>query len=82
MCKENQIALTVINSLIDSGESFTYDHVIDEILTQGGILRISIGITIRMYLRNLNEIGLLAFDPVSEQYSIIQNALLNHHIMA
>jgi len=79
---EHQIALRVINSHIDSGKKFTYDQVKDEILKKGGILRISFGVTIRMYLKNLDEIGLLTFDPNVGKYSVVQNALQNHVIMA
>ena len=79
---EHQIALRVINSHIDSGKKFTYEQVREDILNRGGILRISIGVTIRMYLKNLDEIGLLTFDPKEGEYSVVQNALQNHVIMA
>ena len=67
MCKEHQIALKVINGHLDSGKSFTYNQITNEIHSEGGILRVSIGITIKMYLKSLKEVGLLTFDPKSEK---------------
>ena len=80
--QEHQIALKVINSFIDSGDKFTYDEIKKEILKRDGILRISFGVTIQMYLKNLNELGLLTFDPNMGQYSVDLNALQNHVIVA
>ncbi len=82
MCKEHQVALSVINSYLDSGKRFTYDQIIREILDQGGMLRVSIGVTIRMYLKNLSEIGLLDFDPNTGQFEVNQNALSDHSVIA
>lgn len=82
MCKEHQIALKVINQHIDSGKNFTYDQITEEILQNEGILRVSIGVTIRMYLKNLIEIGLLAFDPQKNVYKAKKDALANHHNLA
>jgi hypothetical protein len=75
MCSEHQIALNVINSHIDDGNSFSYDQISKEILEQGGILRVSIGVTITMYLRSLREIGLLRFDPQNELFLVNKEAL-------
>ncbi len=82
MCNEHQIALKVINEHIDAGSSFTYDQITREILDEGGILRTSIGVTIRMYLKSLKEIGLLVFDSKSENFKVNKNALTEHHSMA
>lgn len=78
MCKEQQIAQAVINSHIDSGKSFTYEELMTEILQNGGILRVSIGMTIRMYLKNLNNLGLIQFDSQRGAYNINKNALMEH----
>ena len=75
MCKEHQVALKVINSYIDAGTSFTFDQITKEIIDRGGILRVSIGITIKMYLKNLKEIGLLVYDVQDEKYTIHRDAL-------
>ena len=63
MCTEHKIALTVINKYIEEGNRFTYDELTKEIILKGGILRTSIGVTIRMYLDRLQSVGLLVYDP-------------------
>lgn len=82
MCNEHQIALKVINSHIDSGSDFTYDEITKEIINEGGILRTSIGVTIRMYLKSLREIGLLIFDSSSEKFIVNSKVIMDKHSVA
>lgn len=55
------ISFVVINTEIDKGvgTKFDYQKVIQEIKRRGGILRVSPGVTIKDYLGNLCEIGIL-----------------------
>jgi hypothetical protein len=55
------IAIDCINDKISSGEDFTYVSICDEIVFKGGILRVSIGVTIGMYLKNLVRLKILSF---------------------
>lgn len=73
--EEYKISFQVINEHIDSNKSFTYDEITNEILKRDGVLRVAIGVTIRMYLKNLCEIGLLTFKPLENKYNVNQDAL-------
>lgn len=75
MCKEHQSTLKVINTYIDNGKDFTYDQLTDDIIKAKGILRTSIGVTIRMYLDRLQSIGLLVFDSKTGRYIVHKEVL-------
>lgn len=75
MCTEHQTTLKVINNYIDEGKDFTYDQLTDDIIKAKGILRTSIGVTIRMYLDRLQSIGLLVLDNKSGNYVVHKEAL-------
>jgi len=59
---KKRIAIDVINDKIVAGDHFSYDSVCKEIVEKGGILRVSIGVTIGMYLKNLVRLKILSFD--------------------
>lgn len=82
MCTEHQTTLKVINRHIDKGDSFTYDELTNEIVNAGGILRTSIGVTIRMYLERMQAIGLLVFDATQGKFIVHKEALKRKASMA
>lgn len=55
------IAIDAINDKISNGENFTYDSICNSIVKKGGILRVSIGVTIGMYLKNLVRLDILSY---------------------
>lgn len=61
MSKEHGIAIDTINDKIVNGEDFTYDTICNLIVKKGGILRVSIGVTIGMYLKNLVRLDILSY---------------------
>jgi hypothetical protein len=75
MSKEHDIALRVINTHIDNEDSFQYDALCAEIISEGGILRTSICVTIKMYLESLESIGLIVYNHKTGRYDINKEAL-------
>jgi len=82
MCTEHQTTLKVINHHIEKGDSFTYDELANAIVNSGGILRTSIGVTIRMYLERMQAIGLLIFDSTQGKFIVHKEALKREASMA
>ena len=68
MCTQHEIAIDVIDRHISSKEPFTYDEITNEIVNEGGILRVSIGVTIGMYLQKLVNQNVVSFDPSTSKF--------------
>lgn len=75
MSKEHEIAIDVINDEVAKREKFTYESICKEIVSKGGILRVSIGDTIGMYLKNLVRNNILISDNDSSFWSETGNIL-------
>jgi hypothetical protein len=58
--------------MMDSGEPFTLQEVIDKIISRWWIARVSIGITIKEYLRELIKLWRLKINPNTEKYEITE----------
>jgi len=78
MCTQHEIAIDVINNHIFSSEPFSYEEVTEEIVEKGGILRVSIGVTIGMYLKKLVTLKVISFDPNTSTFK----ATKREHILA
>ena len=62
MSKQHDVAKRVVDEKIKSGSYFNYKNLCDEIVDEGGILRVSPGTTIGQYLMFNEELGLHPFN--------------------
>jgi len=75
MSKEMDIAKKVVDERIAKGEDFSLKEVQDEILSKGGILRVAPTVTIRDYLKNLEEKAVLKYNPSKDNYLVFNGKL-------
>lgn len=71
MSKEHDIALKTVNDKIKHHESFSWDSLQEEIIKNGGILRISVGYTVGEYITELEDDGILAFNPETKLFDVV-----------
>jgi len=74
MCKEHSIALKVIKEKIKNNESFSFDELQNTIIEKGGILRISPGYSVGEYIMELEDDGIIEFDPDSKKFQVLEHA--------
>jgi len=70
MCREHLIAKQIIDEKIKSQRPFSYKEINGLILEKGGILRISTGITIGNYLTQLEDFGIIKFNPKKSRFTV------------
>ena len=71
MTTENHIAFKVTNEKIEQRKAFSFDELQDSILDRGGILRISPDYSIGEYVVELEEDGIIKFDPNTKKFNIL-----------
>ena len=76
MVDRHGIAKRVIRDYIQRRESFSFLELQDAIINAGGILRVSPGTTIGEEVNELEERGVIKFNPSSNKYNIIGYELL------
>ena len=59
-----------INSFLDKDEPIVVETVCNEIRKAGGIMRVSILVTIKDYFQNLQKMGLVEYDFEKEGYIV------------
>lgn len=62
MHREHIIARGTVHAFLKQRENFTYEQVRNEIIRRGGIMRISMGVTIWEYLKDFEKSGIIKFD--------------------
>ena len=68
MCKPFEIAKKVVDDFVAKKEPFSFEEVQDEILKQGGVFRIYVGMTLSDYLDNLEEKEIIYYGGESQKY--------------
>jgi hypothetical protein len=71
MCKEDSIALKVVNDFIDNENDFTFDDLQKKIIQEGGILRISPGYSVGKYIIKLEKEGIVQYNSNNEKFEVI-----------
>ena len=82
MCQDHQTTLNVINDYLNKGNQFSYDELKDSVIESNGVFRTSLGVTVRMYLQQLQAIGLLVFEPTTGKYSVHKEVLKDQALLA
>lgn len=74
--KENRFDITsrVIKKFINDkiNENFTYNQLQDEVVSNGGIMRITYRYPVSEYLEVLEEDGFLEYEKKSDTYKVIK----------
>jgi hypothetical protein len=71
MCQEHLIAKSIINQRITNNVEFSYNDIVKSILDNGGILRTSSGTTVGNYLSQLEDFGVIKFNPKSSNFRVL-----------
>jgi hypothetical protein len=64
----------ILNEKIKEEETFSLDSLIKEINLQGGSESIFEGLTIKDYLKTLQEMGILSYNYLNNSYTVITNS--------
>lgn len=64
----HELSFEVINTIIESGKPFSLKDISDKIREQWGIQRVSIWVTVRMYIETLENDWLIQFDVKLGKY--------------
>lgn len=74
---EDNIALRMINEKIDTETSFFLESLSQEIIDQGGVLRIQPGVTVKCYLGELVSLGIIDYSVVEEETCFTPTGICN-----
>lgn len=64
----------ILNEKIKEEETFSLDSLIKEINLQGGSENIFEGLTIKDYLKTLQEMGILSYNYLNNSYTVITHS--------
>jgi len=67
----------IVNEKIYESERFSLEELNRDIKIQGGGKKIAPGITVQDYLENLQEKGLIKYNPSEKMYVVVSNFLNN-----
>lgn len=65
----------ILNEKIKEEKNFSLDSLIKEINSQGGSENISEGMTLKDYLKTLQEMGILSYNYLDNSYTVINNSI-------
>lgn len=68
MCKPFKIAKEVVDDFVARKEPFSLEELRNEILEQGGVFRIYVGVTLNDYLEDLEEKEIIYYGGQSQKY--------------
>jgi hypothetical protein len=71
MCKEHEIAKDVIRKRINDKKDFTYPEIAYNIVRKGGIMRVSIGVTVNEYLKFLEARGVVRYTAKEDKFIVL-----------
>jgi len=77
MCKEYEIAKSIVKDFVKTRQSFSYEELASDIRKNGGIMRIAPAHTIKRYLDFFETEDLISYMPRDGQY--ISNYYKEHH---
>lgn len=69
------VAKQIVHEKICEAEDFSLDELEKEIIQEGGILRVSPGVTIKDYLKILDEAGAIKYNPHNNNYIVLNGKL-------
>jgi hypothetical protein len=70
MCEEHKKAKSIIKDRILRGGEFTYPEISKEIIKGGGIMRVSLGVTVNDYLETLEKRGVVHYNPRDDKFVV------------
>ena len=75
MSIEMDVAKQIIHEKICEAKEFSLDELQKEIIQEGGVLRVSPGVTIKDYLNILDEAGVVKYNPHDNSYIVFNGKL-------
>jgi len=70
MCSKHDIAKQTVENQINSGKPFSYEEVKDQIISKGGILRVSNGFTLGEFIEKLEDRGIVSYNSGIDKFEI------------
>ena len=75
MSIEMDVAKQIIHERIIEGKDFSLDELEKEIINEGGICRVAPAVTIKDYLKILEEQGAIKYNPYTNNYIVLNGKL-------
>lgn len=69
------VAKQIIHEKICEAKDFSLDELEKEIVKEGGVLRVSSGVTVKDYLKILDEAGVIKYNPNNDNYIVFNGKL-------
>ncbi len=76
MGKRCEVAGDTLDDFITNKDSFTHGSLLDTIKERGGIFRIAPAMTVKMYLSELVDSGVLLYRPRDQVYTVLSKTYL------
>jgi len=68
-CKEFEICRNTVTAYLISKKEFTYDELMNRILDNGGVFRISNTRNLHQYMEDFERKGMLTYSPAEGKYT-------------
>lgn len=75
MSIDMNVAKQIIHEKICEAKDFSLDELEKEIVKEGGVLRVSSGVTVKDYLKILDEAGVIKYNPNNDNYIVFNGKL-------